>query len=141
MLGQSKCHCFWHKSDFWGEGGIERVHAEAGGWPHLVQLIAETIVDLLNDEAGNRVTSPLFERALDQAIVSGHNVLHELLCHESNLPGEWDYLSKFRGRETQSPPDDETIARSLRRRLLVEEDSGQWRLRVPLMSRWLRERG
>jgi hypothetical protein len=27
---------------FWGDGGIERIHTEAGGWPHLVQLLAET---------------------------------------------------------------------------------------------------
>src|SRR5208282_1211787 len=74
---------------FWGEGGIERIHAEAGGWPHLVQLIAETIVDLLNDEGDLQVTSPVLERALDRAIVSGHNVLYELLRRESTLPGEW----------------------------------------------------
>jgi hypothetical protein len=80
---------------FWGEGGIERVHTGAGGWPHLVQLIAETIVDILNDEAGKQVTSSLLERALDQAIVSGQNVLRELLYRESGLPGEWENLSKF----------------------------------------------
>jgi hypothetical protein len=129
------------ESSFWGEGGIERVHTEAGGWPHLVQLIAETVVDLFNDEAGRQVTSPLMERALDQVIVSGHNVLHELLHRESSLPGEWEYLSKFRVREAQPPPDDEAIAQSLRRRLLVKEEFGQWRLRVPLMARWLRKRG
>jgi hypothetical protein len=126
---------------FWGEGGIERIHAEAGGWPHLVQLIAETIVDLLNDEGGLQVTSPLMERALDRAIISGHNVLYELLRRENTLPGQWEYLSKFRIRETQPLPDDEAIVQSLRRRLLVEEEAGQWRLRVPLMSRWLRTRG
>jgi hypothetical protein len=126
---------------FWGEGGIERIHAEAGGWPHLVQLIAETIVDILNDEGGLQVTSPLMERALDRAIVSGHNVLYELLRRENTLPGQWEYLSKFRICETQPLPDDEAIVQSLRRRLLVEEESGQWRLRVPLMSRWLRTRG
>jgi hypothetical protein len=104
-------------------------------------LIAETIVDLLNKEGRRQVTSPLLERALDRAIVSGHNVMYELLRHESSLPGEWEYLSKFRSCETQPPPDDEGIAQSLRRRLLVEEESGQWRLRVPLMSRWLRKRG
>jgi hypothetical protein len=32
--------------DFWGNGGIERIHTEAGGWPHLVQLLAETAVEL-----------------------------------------------------------------------------------------------
>jgi hypothetical protein len=98
-------------------------------------------VDILNDEAASQVTSPLLELALDRAIVSGHNVLYELVRRESTLPGEWDYISKFRVRETQPPPDDEMIARSLRRRLLVKEETNQWRLSVPLMSRWLRKRG
>jgi hypothetical protein len=129
------------EAGFWGEGGIERIHAEAGGWPHLVQLIAETIVDLLNDEGGLPVTSLVLERALDRAIVSGHNVLYELLRRESTLPGEWEYLSKFRDCETQPRPDEEPIAQSLRRRLLVKEEGSQYRLSVPLMSRWLRKRG
>jgi hypothetical protein len=106
---------------FWGNGGIERIHAEAGGWPHLVQLVAESVVDLLNDEEGNQRTSPLLERALDLAIDSGHNVFYELPRRESTLPGEWDYLSNFRSRETQPLPGDEAIERSLRRRLLLEE--------------------
>ena len=38
---------------FWGEGGIERIHAETGGWPHLVQLLAETSVALCNDRGGH----------------------------------------------------------------------------------------
>ena len=37
--------------EFWGEGGIDRIHREADGWPHLLQLIAETAVDLVNSEA------------------------------------------------------------------------------------------
>ena len=46
-----------------------------------------------------------------------------------------------RTRSTQPAPADEVVARSLRRRLLVVEDDGGWRLRVPLMERWLRQRG
>jgi hypothetical protein len=130
-------------AEFWGPGGIERIHAEAAGWPHLVQLIAETVVDLLNDEGGRQVAPGLFERALDESIVRGHNVLYELLRRESQLSGEWEYLSAFRKQETQPPPEEETIARSLRRRLLVAEEGegGHWRLRVPLMRRWLIKRG
>lgn len=30
----------------------------------------------------------------------GHNVLSELMRRESTLPGEWEYLSKFRNRDT-----------------------------------------
>jgi len=127
---------------FWGEGGIDRIQHEAGGWPHLVQLIAETIVDLINNEEQVvAVTPELMEQALDKAVVRGQNVLYELMRRESFLPGEWEYLSAFRKTETQPPPDDENVAASIRRRLLVEENDGQWRLRVPLMARWLRVRG
>jgi len=125
-------------ASFWGERGIERIHHEAGGWPHLVQLIAETIVDLINDEEAEGVRAEIMESALDKSITRGHNVLYELLRRESMLPGEWEYLLAFRKIETQPPPDDENIAASIRQRLLIEEDNGQWRLRVPLMARWLR---
>jgi hypothetical protein len=127
--------------EFWGENGIERIQHEAGGWPHLVQLIAETVVDLINDETKRQVDAELFERALNKAIVSGHNVLYQLLRSESILPGEWEYLAAFRKREMQPPPANEAIYTSLRRRLLVEEENGEWHLRVPLMARWLKERG
>ncbi|MFN8000801.1 MAG: hypothetical protein U0X75_07275 [Acidobacteriota bacterium] len=128
-------------ASFWGENGIERIHAEAGGWPHLVQLIAETVVDLVNDEEVGEVSPELLERALDKAVVRGQNVLYELLRRECTLPGEWDYLEGFKRNDTQPPPVDETLARSLRRRLLIAEEAGYWRLRVPLMARWLKTRG
>ncbi len=125
---------------FWGDGGIERIHVETGGWPHLVQLVAETVVDLLNDDPRTKADIEILERALDRAIILGHNVLHHLMRVESTLPGEWDYLAAFRDCSIQSPPTDEAIAHSLRRRLLVAEDGNGWRLRVPLMNRWLRRR-
>jgi len=125
---------------FWGEGGIERIHREAGGWPHLVQLVAETVVDLVNDSGGASVDGALLERALSKAVVRGNNVFLELLERESRLPGEWDYLRAFRSIEEQPVPIDEALDRSLRRRRLVVEEGGRYRLRVPLMARWLRER-
>ncbi|NJL28549.1 MAG: ATP-binding protein [Thermoanaerobaculia bacterium] len=126
---------------FWGEGGIDRIHTETAGWPHLVQLVAETIVDLLNDAGQANVDHVLFERALDRAVVRGNNVFLELLEKESRLPGEHAYLRAFRTREEQPPPPDEAIGRSLRRRLMLIEEGDRCRLRVPLMGRWLRQRG
>jgi hypothetical protein len=127
--------------EFWGEGGIERIHREADGWPHLLQLIAETTVDLLNSEGAAAVTPALLERALDSAVTSGHNVLSQLMQGESSVPGEWEYLSAFRAREEQAPPEDGGIRRSLLHRQVIREENGGWRLRVPLMARWLRLRG
>jgi hypothetical protein len=127
--------------EFWGEGGIDRIHREADGWPHLLQLIAETTVDLLNSEGAAAVTPALLERALDSAVTSGHNVLSQLMQGESSLAGEWEYLSAFRAREEQPPPEDIGIRRSLLHRQIIREENGLWRLRVPLMARWLRLRG
>jgi len=108
---------------------------------HLLQLIAETTVDLLNSEGAGAVLPALLERALDSAVTSGHNVLSQLMQGESSLPGEWEYLSAFRAREEQPPPEDTGIQRSLRHRQIIREENGRWRLRVPLMARWLRLRG
>ncbi|MCC8987050.1 MAG: hypothetical protein LM523_04980, partial [Candidatus Contendobacter sp.] len=127
--------------DFWGDNGIERIHTEAGGWPHLVQLLAETVVDLCNDQGLSRADQTLLEQAIAKAVVAGDTVLRQLMQPEDAAPGEWEYLRRFRSRDIQPPPDDEAVYQALRHRLLVVEEGGQWRLRVPLMQRWLRERG
>jgi hypothetical protein len=44
--------------------------------------------------------------------VRGHNVLYELLRRESTLPGEWNYLERFKHVDVQPLPDDETGARA-----------------------------
>jgi hypothetical protein len=125
----------------WGDGGIERIHAEAAGWPHLVQLLAQTVVRLLNEGSVPHADATLIDRAAAEIIVAGDTVLRQLAEGESRLPGEWEYVRGFRHRDTQAPPDDDAVSRSLRRRLIVVEHGGQWRMRVPLMQRWLRERG
>jgi hypothetical protein len=140
----------WEKDDprrprfepgFWGEGGIERIQAEAGGWPHLVQLLAETAVDLFNDaESLDHIDAALLERACEEAVMLGDTVLRQLLNPDEAAPAEWVYLRGFRDRELQPRAEDEAVRAALRRRLLVEEVGGEWRLRVPLMRRWLRKR-
>ena len=126
---------------FWGEGGIARVHFESGGWPHLVQLIAETIIDLINESGRPEINAELWEKAIDETVVRGHNVFHELLIRESRIEGELEYIRQFRTRETQAPSGNDTIDRSLRRRLLVVADGDHLRLRAPLFRRWLQVRG
>jgi hypothetical protein len=128
-------------ASFWGADGIDRIHNEAAGWPHLVQLIAETAIDVLNSSSEETsVTTEILNRAIDGSIVSGQVVLSQLLKGESRLPGEWDYLLGFKRGDTQPPPQDDKVAQSLRRRMIVLEEEGNWRLRVPLMLKWLRRR-
>jgi hypothetical protein len=126
---------------FWGEGSIERIHTEAGGWPHLVQLLSETTVDLCNDLEKAQVDATLLEHAADKAIMLGDTVLQQLMRPEDAAPEEWEYLCGFRIHDSQPAPADEAVYQALRRRLLVTPDNDHWRLRVPLMQRWLRERG
>ena len=127
---------------FWGEGGIERLHEETAGWPHLVQLVAQNAVQLVNQEGRSGLDPELFERVCSKAGSEGSAVFTELLERESRLDGEWDYLYQFRRYEEQEPPADPQIDRSLRRRWLVREtEAGLYRLKVPLMRRWLRQRG
>jgi len=56
-------------------------------------------------------------------------------------PVEWAYPSGFQEQDRQPPPADGAVRRALRRRLLVEETDNGWRLRIPLMQRWLRRCG
>jgi hypothetical protein len=126
---------------FWGEAGIERIQAETAGWPHLVQLLAEGTVELVNARGLNAATPELLDEAIVKAVVRGDAVLRQLVRNECRLEGEWDYLKGFRSRELQPPPADEATYQSLRRRLMVADEGGQWRMRVPLMRRWLAERG
>ena len=79
--------------------------------------------------------------AIAKAVISGDTVLRQLLKGEST-EAEWDWIKGFRRREALPIPEDEAVFLSLRRRwLVVDAGPGEWRLRVPLLLRWLRERG
>ena len=126
---------------FWGEGGIERIHAETAGWPHLVQLVAETVVELVNLRGLKEASPGLLDEALAKAVVRGDVVLRQLVRNECGV-GASGRTSRGSGRRRCSGcRRDEPVRRSLRRRLLVEEADGGWRMRVPLMRRWLIARG
>ena len=71
----------------------------------------------------------------------GDAVLRKLVPNGCRLSGEWEYLAGFRAREAQPLPTDEPVFQSLRRRLMIVVEGDHCRMRVPLMQRWLRERG
>ena len=127
---------------FWGEDGMDRIHDEAGGWPHLVQLLAATTVDLCNQRSLDHADAALLDEAFAKAVVAGDSVLAELMLYRSEeFPDAWTYLSAFRSVPQQPPPASDDLRLLLKRNLLVRETAADdWELRVPLMRRWLRER-
>ena len=126
---------------FWGDGGIEWTQEQTAGWPHLVQLLAGTAVDLANESVADRLDHGMLEEATRRAIVSGDTVLRQLLHGETRSEAEAAYLAGFRTADTQPPPTDEATIQSLRARQIVAEENGVWHLKVPLMQAWLRTRG
>lgn len=126
------------KPEFWGDGGIEWIWSAAGGWPHLVQLLAEAAVDEVNDRAADAFNPAWRDDLSARACERGEMVLRQLLLGESLLPGEEDYVKGFALHPAQPAPADAALVKSLHRReLIVVGEDGLWRLRVPLMQNWL----
>jgi hypothetical protein len=127
--------------NFWGEKNITRIFKASGGWPHLVQLLAETAIDLCNDESREKITPDILDRVMAKAVVAGDTVLRQLLKGESDK-AEWDYIRGFIRQTIQPPPKDDTIYQKLRhRQIIAQTANGDWYLRVPLMQHWLQKRG
>ncbi len=122
----------------WGPtGGIERIQACTGGWPHLVQLVAEQAITVMNRRTARELTDELFHEAIDRAARQGHNVFYELLNKECASAAEWDYLRGFAEHDHQPAPDG-PVRSALRRRQLTVERNGAWHLRATIMGDWLR---
>ena len=124
-----------------GEGGIEWIHEKAAGWPHLVQLLANTAVDLANESVADSLDREMLEESAKRSIVSGDVVLRQLLHGETKSDAEASYIARFRREKIQPPPADDATLTSLRHRQIITEEDGGWRLKVPLMQQWLETRG
>jgi len=129
------------KPGFWGEGGIEWIQDQTAGWPHLVQLLASTAVDLTNESVADCLDESMLEEAAERSIVSGDVVLRQLVHGETKSEPEASYIARFRRERIQALPEDEAILQSLRHRQIIADEDGGWRLKVPLMQRWLETRG
>jgi hypothetical protein len=126
---------------FWGEGGIEWIQEQTAGWPHLVQLLASTAVDLANESVADHLDQGMLEEVSKRSIVLGDTVLRQLVHGESKTDAEKAYIAGFRHTSTQAPPEDDAALQSLRHRQIISEDGDGWRLKVPLMQQWLENRG
>ena len=136
----------FRETGFWPEPMIARIQHETQGWPALVQGVAKQVIARCNRDKVLRPTDAILEGALDAVLSSMDSTLQQLLLFSGNLPptekAAGEYLRGFRTADTLPPPTDDVIRRLLERHELVSVTAtGDWRLRVPLMLRWLRKRG
>ena len=143
--------------DFWHEGAVERIHHESQGWPALAQGIAREVVRLCQAAQALRSTPEILDQALHAVLETMHGTLMELLLQGVPAPapgepepearateraaGAW-LLASLRSADAAPAPADDRLRRLLTRHELIADPAApHWRLRVPLMQRWLRERG
>jgi hypothetical protein len=130
---------FWGV-DAAGVGGVDWIQREAGGWPHLVQLLAERAVEEVNRRTAAAFNPDWRGVVLKRAVAEGAPVFRELLLgtQENRTEAERDYVAAFAHAEAQAAPTDREVrAHLLRREIIARGDDGLWRLRVPLMRRWM----
>lgn len=126
--------------EFWGADGIDWVYAESGGWPVLVQALAALAVTAANRRESRVFPLDAREQVIASVLRESRPVLSELLLgkQENRFDGEREYVAAFAHTDAQPPPDDPDVRRHLlRREIIARGEDEQWRLRVPLMRRWL----
>ena len=87
------------------------------------------------------MNAEMLATAAGRAVVSGDTVLRQLVHGETQSDQEAAYFAGFRRLDQQPPPADDATMQSMRHRQIIVEETGTWRLKVPLMQQWLRSRG
>jgi len=126
---------------FWQPGMIEAIHQESQGWPALVQGLAREVCRACNERNVLEPDEAMLEPAFSRACSSLNSTLATLLLEqETKEPARSAalWLKTFRTAQEQTPPMDEAVRDLLRRHELIADLSApRWRLRVPLMQRYL----
>lgn len=143
--------------DFWHAGAVERIYHESQGWPALAQGIAREVVRICHRTQSLKSTPEILEKALDDVLESMSGTLTELMLQGVPDPpdgepdsearaleraaGAW-LRNSFRTADEALAPADDRIRKLLtRHELIADPHASDWKLRVPLMLRWLKKRG
>ncbi|MEN8906141.1 MAG: hypothetical protein ABF289_09325, partial [Clostridiales bacterium] len=127
------------KIEIWNDELIDIIYKETAGWPFFVQEVANKAIVFLNENNNGEVLNKdLLEMALEKVTESVYNNFNQLLNEESKIEGEWDYILNFSENKFQNKPSNYKIRESLKRRYIVDEVNGKYKLKVPLMERWLK---
>lgn len=114
---------------------IDRLFDLTQGHPALLQLLCRKLVDIANREGRGDLSLPDLDRALAEAIereTSVFAVFWNQFCRQRNCR---ETVERILSGE---PPADTRALLQLQEHGYVVDQSGKWRMRVPLFESWLR---
>jgi hypothetical protein len=118
---------------------VNEIMVQTHGHPYLLQLVCSAVVEESNARQTLQVDLALLEAALTRALDQGepyfHNIWHEMAGPDGQL-----FLQQVAKADTPLPLNSHpALGRLVRRRILTQSNNA-YRVEVPLVQRWLRER-
>jgi hypothetical protein len=118
---------------------VDQIKTQTSGHPYLLQLVCSAVVEESNAQKTLQVDGRLLDAALDRALDQGEPYFHNI-WHEMAGPDGQPFLRQVAQADAPLPLGPHpALSRLVRRRILAQIDA-EYRIEVPLVQRWLRER-
>lgn len=118
---------------------LERMYHDTQGHPCLLQKICQEMVNIANASGKKEMAETDYDAAIRRVVMQPHNGVVDVFwgqyCTLRDMKQTvWEILHG-------KPPSDERQVKVMKIHGFVMEENGEWRLRVPLFERWVREFG
>ncbi len=119
---------------------VSEIMAQTRCHPYLLQLVCSAIVEESNARVTFQVDLPLLNAALRRALEQGEPYFHNIWHEMAGSDGQPFLRQIARSDIPLVLPDQPALARLVRRRIITSTADG-YSVEVPLVQRWLAERG
>ena len=120
--------------DIYPEGGVDRILAETGRHPYLLQKVGDELCRLLNTRQSRKATPDDLEKVFD-SVIRGADLFDEL-WHQRTVE---ERTSLRRMAASSEPVEPDAAALQLVREGYVVRRDGKVTLAVPLFREWIVE--
>ena len=118
---------------------VNKILAQTYGHPYLLQLVCSAVVEESNARKTLQVDASLLAAALTRALDQGEPYFHNI-WHEMAGPDGQPFLRQVAQADMPLSLDSHPALNRLVRRRILVQNNGEYRVEVPLVQRWLRER-
>lgn len=118
---------------------VNEIIAQTHAHPYLLQLVCSAVVEESNARQMLQVDAALLDAALARALDQGEPYFHNIWHEMAGPDGQRFLLQVARSDSPLLLESQPALNRLVYRRILAQAD-GEYRIEVPLVQRWLRER-